>query len=711
MGHSGHAKQREGLCIGTFQSKKAWIKLLLETSSLNPKNFFAELRRRNVYKVAVAYAVVGWLAVQIATQVFPFFEIPNWSVRLIVLLIVVGFPIALVIAWAFELTPEGLKRTEAADSTPAPRSRRHAWILIVIIAGAMSLGLFFLGRFTAPSGGRSEVLAKSIAVLPFENLSEDKANAYFADGIQDEIVTRLANVGDLKVISRSSTQRYKTKPEDLSEVARQLGVAHFVEGSVQKVGGRVRINVQLIRAGANDHLWAQIYDRDLTDIFAVESELATAIANSLQAKLTGRQQQAVTQKPTNNLEAYDAYLRGIDFDTRPGVNPQNMTMAAKLFSEAVRLDPKFSVAWGKLSEVSSSLYFFEIDKTPERREIARAAAETATRLNPTAPETLFANAYYRYHVERDYAGARSLFEQIHAQVPNSSEALQALAFIARRQSRWNDTIKFFEEAAQLNPRDVELFSEWSWTLSMLRQVPAALEMIDRALAILPNDPELLSSKAFLYQMQGDLAAADQVLLKLEPSTGSETAVGVRVNQLLYHRRYDAVIQFLQQNLAQRGSKPTIPGSSFRLSLAFAQKMIGDEASAGATYRQALAELEGFLREQPTNSQIVLAISAAHAELGNKEAALREGERSLAMLPTTEDPIAGPVNEEVFARIEAQVGESDRAVARLERLLTTPYGAYPITQAFLRLDPIWDPLRSHPRFQEIVSGPEPKTIYH
>ena len=678
---------------------------------MNLNNFFAELKRRNVYKVAVAYAVVGWLLVQIATQVFPFFEIPNWGVRLIVLLILVGFPVALVIAWAFELTPEGLQRTEAADSTPAPRSRRHAWILIVLIAGAMSLGLFFLGRFTAPNGGRSEVLAKSIAVLPFENLSEDKANAYFADGMQDEIITRLANVGDLKVISRSSTQRYKTKPEDLSEVARQLGVAHFVEGSVQKVGGRVRINVQLIRAGANDHLWAQIYDRDLTDIFAVESELATAIANSLQAKLTGREQQAVTHKPTNNLRAYDAYLRGIDFDTRPGVNPQNMATAAKLFSEAVQLDPKFSVAWGKLSELNSSLYFFEIDKTPERREAARAAAETAARLNSTAPETLFAQAYYKYHVERNYAGARTLFEQIRRDVPNNSEALQALAFIARRQSRWNDCLDLFAEAAQLNPRDVELFSEWCWTLSMLRQVPAALEMIDRALAILPNDPELLSSKALLYQMQGDLAAADRVLVKLDSTVNSDSAVGVRVNQFLYQRRYDEVIQFLQKNLAERGSKPHFPGSVLRLSLALAQKMTGDEASAKATCRQALAEFEGLLREQPSNIQIVLGISAAQAGLGNKEAALREGEHSLAMLPSIEDPVVGPVNEELFARIEAQVGESDRAMARLERLLTTPYGAYPITQALLRLDPIWDPLRSHPRFQTLVSGPEPKTIYH
>src|SRR6266850_3411537 len=279
---------------------------------MNLEKFFTELKRRNVYKVAVAYAVVAWLLIQVATQVFPFFEVPNWAVRFVVLLIIIGFPIALVIAWAFELTPEGLKRTEVADALPAQRSRSRAWIYVVLIAGALSAGLFFLGRFTASTKQSvlAEVSSKSIAVLPFDNLSRDPDNAYFASGIQDEIITRLAKIADLKVISRTSTQRYPSKPGNLSEIARQLGVANILEGSVQRVANQVRVNVQLLNAQTNSHLWAETYDRELNDVLGVEREIAKGIAESLQAKLTGREEQALETMLTEDPEAYDAYLRG-----------------------------------------------------------------------------------------------------------------------------------------------------------------------------------------------------------------------------------------------------------------------------------------------------------------------------------------------------------------------------------------------------------------
>ena len=274
-------------------------------------SFFAELKRRNVYKVAVGYAVVGWLLIQVATQVFPFFEIPNWAVRLVVLLIVVGFPIALVIAWAFELTPGGIKRTEEADRVYPGRSRSRAWIYVVIAAALLSAGLFFLGRYTAPNENKiANVPAKSIAVLPFENRSKDPENAYFTEGVQDEILTRLAKVADLKVISRTSTQRFQSEPEDLPKIARQLGVAHILEGSVQKSQDQVRVNVQLINAATDAHLWAESFDRKLTDIFAVESEIAKSIADKLQAKLTGSEAHAMSARPTENTEAYQLYLKG-----------------------------------------------------------------------------------------------------------------------------------------------------------------------------------------------------------------------------------------------------------------------------------------------------------------------------------------------------------------------------------------------------------------
>ena len=280
--------------------------------STNPGAFLSELKRRNVYKVAVAYAIVGWLLIQIATQVFPFFEIPNWGVRLIVILVVLGFPVALIIAWAFELTPEGLKRTEEADREQVSSSRSRTWIYVVISAAALSGGLFFLGRYTASNENKlGKVPAKSIAVLPFENLSEDKANAYFATGIQEEIMTRLAKITDLKVISRTSTQQYQSKPGNLSQIAKELGVAHVLEGSVQRVGEQVRVNVQLIKADHDSHIWGETYDRKLTDIFGVESDVAKSIAQSLQAKLSGREEQAFAVQPTDNPDAYDAYLREI----------------------------------------------------------------------------------------------------------------------------------------------------------------------------------------------------------------------------------------------------------------------------------------------------------------------------------------------------------------------------------------------------------------
>src|SRR5207302_465771 len=329
-----------------------------ENRRVNPRKLFGELRRRNVYKVAIAYGAVAWLLMQVASQIFPFFEIPNWAVRLVVLLLIIGFPIALIIAWAFELTPEGIKRTEDLDRTPQQQFKSRAWIYIVIIAGAISVSLFFLGRYTAANkqSGPAEVSTKSIAVLPFENLSEEKANAYFATGIQDEIMTRLAKIADLKVISRTSTQQYQSKPGNLSQIAKQLGVAHVLEGSVQKVGDQVRVNVQLIRADHDSHLWAETYDRKLNDIFGVESDIAKSIAQSLQAKLSGREEQAFGVKPTDNPDAYDAYLHGLVAEGESIDSVYSTQKAISYYKRAVHLDPAFALAWSRLSRAHSNLY-------------------------------------------------------------------------------------------------------------------------------------------------------------------------------------------------------------------------------------------------------------------------------------------------------------------------------------------------------------------
>jgi TolB-like protein/Flp pilus assembly protein TadD len=677
-------------------------------------NFFSELKRRNVYKVAVAYAVVAWLLIQAASILFPTFEAPGWVMKIFVIAVAAGFPIALVMAWAFELTPQGVKRTEDVTETPFKRPGGRAWIYIILVAGLLSIGLFFLGRYSAGRTARTEdrdrttasPTEKSVAVLPFDNLSEDKANAYFVDGMQDEVITRLAKIAELRVISRTSTQRYKTRSTNLAEIARELGVSHLVEGTVQRVGDRVRINIQLIRAANEGHVWAEIYDRSLTDIFAVQSELATAIAHSLQAKLTGTEVKAVAAKPTDSLAAYDAYLRGIDLSSRPGQNPVDERKGMEAFEEAVRLDPQFADAWARLARQCATLFFMQFDGTPARQERARVAAETATRLAPASPETLLANAYYRYHVSRDYGGARELFEKIRGQLPSSSEAVEALARIARRQSRWKDSLHLFEEAEKLNPRDAHLFMDRAWTFSMVRNYPDTLRMIERAEAIVPEDGDVLENKATYFHWTGDLKAARPVIERIKDRA---KRLGVEITQLMLERRFPDAIRLLEEKLS-----PLEAGSQERGNhldwLGTLRLAAGDLEGAKQAFLEAKPLLEKLRLEQPNSFWISQTLASVEAGLGNKEAALREAERGVQVATAADDPVFAPGVEQSVAAIEAQLGEADAAITRIERLLVLAYGAFPLTQARMRIDPAWDPLRSHPRFKALVEGPEPKTIY-
>jgi TolB-like protein len=390
---------------------------------MNLRKFFAELKRRNVYKVAIAYAVVAWLLMQIATQVFPFLEIPNWAIRLVIMLIVIGFPIALVIAWAFELTPEGLKRTEFADESPKKTAPNRAWIYVVVIAGAISVGLFFFGRYTATSkqSVSAELPDKSIAVLPFENLSRDPDNAYFADGIQDEILARLSKIADLKVISRTSTQKYKSAPDNLREIARQLGVSNILEGSVQKAADQVRVNVQLINALNDAHLWSDIYDRKLTDIFAVESDIAKTIADTLQAKLTGAEKQMISGRPTSDTAAYELYLKGRSLWSKRGGD--NLRQAIAFYEQAIARDPSYALAYAGLAEVYVSLPYYTATPPGEAFPKAKAAALKALQLDEKLAEahTALARGLYR---ESDMAGSIAEFQRAIALNPNYPTAHQ-----------------------------------------------------------------------------------------------------------------------------------------------------------------------------------------------------------------------------------------------------------------------------------------------
>ena len=476
---------------------------------MNPKGFFGELKRRNVYKVAVAYAVVGWVIAQIATQIFPFLEIPNWIVRLVIILIAIGFPIALVIAWAFEITPQGIERTEVADTMPvAPGQKKHAWMYVAIVGAVLSIGLFFLGRygFRNATSSSSELPGKSIAVLPFDNLSRDPDNAYFAEGVQDEILTRLAKVADLKVISRTSTQRFKSAPSDLREIAKQLGVMHIVEGSVQKANDQVRVNVQLINAMTDAHLWADTYDRKLTDIFSVESEIAKTIADTLQAKLTGSEKQMMAAHPTTDTAAYELYHKGRSlWEKRSG---DNIPKATAFFEQAIARDPNYALAYAGLAQAYILVPFYTGADRFDAYLKAKDAAIKALRLDSNLAEAHAALGKVLFFSEIDLAGAMREYKRAIELEPNDATA-----------HHWfgNDTLAAlgqFEEAiaegkrsVELDPLSIVINVDLGETFYYARRYDEAARQMRKALEIDPTSFYAHYNLGIVLQLMGDLPGA------------------------------------------------------------------------------------------------------------------------------------------------------------------------------------------------------------
>jgi serine/threonine protein kinase/Tfp pilus assembly protein PilF len=598
------------------------------------------------------------------------------------------------------------------------RTRVALATAFLIVLGMSALFVFQQQRIqNAPSNPATD---KSIAVLPFENLSEDKANAYFADGIQDEILTRLSNIADLKVISRTSTRQYQSKPANLREIARQLGVANILEGSVQKVADQVRVNVQLINAQTDSHLWADTYDRKLTDILGVESDIAKRIADSLQAKLTGREEQALAVKPTNNPEAYDAYLRGLAFEARSAASftsysPDLLGKAASFYEQAVELDPNFALAWTRLSRADANLYFSGLETTRgARREAAERALENAQKLAPNLPETLLALGYYQYWVLDNYGLAETTFERVRQMLPGSSEALHALGLVTRRQGHWDNSIAYFERALALDPRNAALLMEAANTWLMLRQFPAALKLYDRALDIKPNDPDAMTAKANIYQAQGKLQEAARFLSQISAQTLSANAFSIEFDQLRLERNYGEAIRLLQARLAQFRYDSQPDKASDQVALALTQRLAGDMVGARVTAETARNTFEQLYRDQSGNDDRAFCaarLSQAYAAMEHKDSALEAAERAVTLYPRAKDSVAGPNLEENLALIQTIVGEKSRAISTLTQLLQTPYGygffgLTPVTPALLRLDPLWDPLRGDPAFQKLCEEKQP-----
>jgi TolB-like protein/class 3 adenylate cyclase len=616
-----------------------------------------------------------------------------------------GVPVGIVNLYANEIGNPQLPKKFQALKKHSARMRWSAVATALLVLAAIVAGIVMFSRYRVGSAAPE----KSIAVLPFENRSEDKANAYFADGIQDEILTRLSKIADLKVISRTSTQHYKSAPENLPEIARQLGVAHILEGSVQKSGDAVRVNVQLIKAANDSHLWAETFDRKLTDIFSVETEVAKAIADQLQAKVTGREEQVMAAKPTDNPEAYDAYLRGLAYSLKAQNSPANSLGAQKHLREAVRLDPKFALSWALLSYVDALGYIgVTLQPTESLREEARQAAETALTLQPNLGEGLIAKGFYYYAYLKDYPIAVRYFEQARPLLPNSSRIPESLAYVARRGGQWEQSESFFDQAERLDPRNVHLLTQHALSYLLLRRFPEAQLKLDQVLNITPDDVDTLALKASIAQAEGDLPRASAILGPLHPAADNTAALETQVYQAILQRRPDQIISRLKEILARPDPAMGYFNGELRFWLGWAQQVGGDHAAAQESWQQARSELEPFLKEQPENYNLMQDLALVEMGLGNKAAALSMAERAIATNPIEKDVVDGPAPIEILARVAGQTGEADRAIAALQKLLSIPYegalpvGNAPLTPALLRLDPMFDPLRNDPRFLKLTS---------
>ncbi len=672
---------------------------------MNPTKFFTELKRRNVYRAAVAYGVVAWFLTQLTTQVFPFFEIPNFAVRFVVIALAVGFPIAMLLSWLYELTPQGIVRTEDLDPVQARSVQRASGrILDFIIIGVLLLviAMMIVGQRPFYRQTGESISQKSIAVLPFENLSPDPDNAYFATGIQNEILTRLAQIAALKVISHTSTQQYPSRPGNLREIARQLGVVHVLEGSVQKAADQVHINVQLIRAATDEHLWAESYDRKLENIFSVEREVATSVAEALKARLTGAEEQALEQKSTSSPQAYDAYLRGLAYALRPGYYERNTLAAVERFSEAVKLDPKFAIAWAWLARVSALGYFNSAgNDVAALRETAKNAVAKVTQMQPNLGEAFLAQGYFHYYCEQNYDAAIASFEKARQLAPKTSDALEALALVSRRKGKSQQSLEYFRQATEIDPRNISLLASNGETYVELREYSSALKTYDQILEISPDNADALGSKAEIHQMEGNLSEAAMLLSRMRYDPSSESFI-LQIQQKIYERRFTDAIAMVRAAIATL-DQPFRAKVIYGWILADLEQFSGDTIGARIAWQQLRDEVESLRR---TKGELFgfPALAAAYAALGDERKALA----IVDQVSVNALNVGGLAY--LRARIAVYAGNKDSAVEQLATAAHNPASGgsgFSATYGDLKLNPVWDTLRGDLRFEKIVASLAPK----
>ncbi len=656
--------------------------------------FFDEVKRRKVYRVAAAYIIAAGGAIQLASASFPAWELPNWALRLVIVLLLIGFPIALILAWAFDVTPEGIRAT---PSVAVPRTHRRRNMIMLVATGVIisaAVGFFLLPRVSAHK------IDKSIAVLPFENRSDEKENAYFADGIQDDVLTNLSKIGDLKVISRTSVMPYRGKGSNVREIGKALGVSTILEGSVRRVGNRVRVNVQLIDASNDEHIWAEDYDRDLTDVFAIQTDLAQKIARELQAKLSPTEKAQIERKPTENSEAYLAFLQAHDLCTRPDKFRADIEKAEQLFEQATRLDPDFAGAFAELAFVEDWMYH-DFDPTPARKEKARAAAEEAIRLQPNLPEAHLAMGFYHYYCERKYQAALNEFAIAKRSLPNSAECYMAVGSIERRQGKWAESTANFEKATALSPKDAFLLVNLADNYRANKNFEKADKLYDRAIEAAPNSLGALAGKGKLaVELKGDFAEIEKQLAQVPLGVDPDGQVtSVRVWLLMLQRKFPEALAVLNELPQEVFHDSTAPVSKAALE-GMLYLFQGNKAKAQAAFERARPFAEQSLRESPSDAARHIQLGFILTGLDRKQEALAEGRRAVELTPESEDALDGPHLTASLAQIYAWVGEKDQALRLLDRSLETPNG---ITVPMLKLDPMWDPLRNDPRFQALIDN--------
>src|SRR3989454_57090 len=656
--------------------------------------FFEEVKRRKVYRVAAAYIIAAGGIIQLASAAFPAWELPNWALRLVIVLLLIGFPIALILAWAFDVTPQGIKSTPAL----APRMQRRRNIVILVAVGVIVsavAGFFLLPRASAHK------IDKSIAVLPFENLSDEKENAYFADGIQDDVLTNLSKIGDLKVISRTSVMPYRGKASNVREIGKALGVATILEGSVRRTGNRVRVNVQLINADTDEHIWAEDYDRDLTDVFAIQTDLAKKITGELQAKLSPAEKAQMERKPTENGEAYLAFVQAQnlgcaleDFD--------KLKESEQLYERAVQLDPNFAVALAR-SSLLQSWIVHNFDRTSERREKARALAERALRFEPDLAEAHLAVGFSYYYGDNNYDAALREFEIAQRGLPNESEAYLAIGAIQRRQGKWAESTANLEKAVSLNPKDIWPLQNLTFNYQMLRNYDAANKTIDRALALDPNALEPLQIKSRLaIAERGDFSVAEKAFeaVKSVPMSNEQklNTASARADVFFLERKYREGLEAaesLPDDLLASFSKG--PGTKYYL-VGFARKALHDEAGGHAAFLKSKSLIEAQLKRSPDEAGLHVRLAKVLAYLGEKDSALAEAQRATELQPESKDAFGGPEITAEVAEVHAILGDNARVIEILDGLLGRPSG---VTVQGLKINPIWDPLRNDSRFQALI----------